>query len=548
LGRTGVGYFDSSSEGNALLHTWSLAVEEQFYLVFPFILWAAWQVFSRRGNPASAVRNALILVGLVSFALSWVLVAGVTDPLGAGELVAFYSAPTRAWQFAIGALLAAGVGSSLRKAPQARVASAIAGIALVAYAGIFYDAATAFPGVAALAPTIGTGLLIGAATSVTTNPISKLLATRPMQAIGDISYSWYLWHWPIIVFAIAYNQTSKWVPPLAAIASLLPAIASYRYIENPLRHGRAFTPLRTLALGAACIIMPVAASALLFVATPQIRDTAAAAQFESHVDSRSGCASGTPLNQLDEGECTWSVESPSGVAVLIGDSNAGHFSEGFIAAANELGMDAVVVTASGCAVIDLTVLLDGVEEVRCREFVTGSISALTDLQPDVVVLASAADLHIHHGDRQFLTDSGRITETEAERLAAWVPAIESTLVQLRTIETSVVLVNPVPRPGNAGGAPDASWLASGRGFIGASPVSREAAQSRRADVVTLQTQAADRADATAVDFFDTICTAETCEVWRDGNPVYRDRSHISVAESEGLAERWRSILLKATIQ
>lgn len=535
------GYFGARAESNALLHTWSLAVEEQFYFVFPFILWAAWTAFKSRGISAAGVKITLTVVAFISFVLSWALVAGVADPLGKGELIAFYSAPTRAWQFAVGALLAMGMGTWLGKTQPARLASAIGGLALVAFAGVSYDVETAFPGLAALAPTIGTALLIAAATSTGTNPISKLLATKPMQAIGDISYSWYLWHWPIIVFAVAYNQTAEWVPALAAAVSILPAIASYRYIENPLRHSGSFTTPRTLALGAACIGFPLAAFVVPFIATPIVEESDAATPFELHIDRVSGCASPIPLGQLDV-DCIWEVDNPVGTAVLLGDSNAGHFSEGFIAAANHLKMNAIVRTSNGCPMVKLEIEQRDEEQEDCLNFVDGSLKALVELKPDIVVLATSSDRYTGGESDWFTMTDGNIAETLDQRLAVWRAALEVTLDELSLADLDVIIVHPVPRLISDGRSPDASWVAAGRGYLGSQPEARELVRSDRASAVEIEKEVTSAYGARTVDFFDLICTQPTCEVTRDSSPVYRDETHISVAESERLTSQWLLIL------
>lgn len=243
-------------------------------------------------------------------------------------------------------------------------------------------------------------------------------------------------------------------------------------------------------------------------------------------------------------KCTWEVENPIGTAILIGDSNAGHFSEGFIAAANQLNMNAIVRTSSGCAFVDLAVVREGIEQVACRNFVTASMAALAELQPSVVVLASASDLRVNGGDgQQFLSSDGSTTSSKSERLAAWESALETTLeAVVASAGGEVYLVQPVPRVANAGKATDASWISLGRSFTGNRLVTKAESLATRNDIVEVQHRIAQQSGAMSIDFFDSICTGNACELRRDGIPVYRDRSHISVPESERLAEEWHSVL------
>ena len=185
------------------------------------------------------------------------------------------------------------------------------------------------------------------------------------------------------------------------------------------------------------------------------------------------------------------------------------------------------------------------ETRACQEFVTGSIAELRELQPAKVVVASAADIQVQHGDRQFMRDDGTAIASETERLAAWASALEATLAQLPTEKTDLLVVRPVPRLGGAGAAPDASRLSYGRTFAGAVFVSREFALPERDAIAAAQDHASSQAGATAVDLFTSICTEERCETSRSGDPVYRDQMHLPVAESERLTGRWLSILEKS---
>ena len=270
LARYGAGgYFDVDASLNALLHTWSLSVEEQFYLFFPALLALAWWGGRRIGrlNGPRAVAVMLVSVGVVSFGLSWMLSTGHSGPLSLDDLtgpVAFYSSPTRTWEFVAGGLLV--VGSRLvRRTPHAgAVPLGVAGLMLVLYASFTFDDLTPFPGTAALVPVIGTMLLIAAGDIRASNAFTRGLSWRPVQRVGDMSYSWYLWHWPVIVFASAlFPGRGVGVAVAAAIVSIGPAVLSYRFVENPIR----FTPhprvKRTLVLASGCIVIPLVAGLVL---------------------------------------------------------------------------------------------------------------------------------------------------------------------------------------------------------------------------------------------------------------------------------------------
>ena len=247
------GYFDPAAGTNPLLHTWSLSVEEQFYVFFPWILALAWFLAAKFGGRRSDLSRlalgrwlpivAVLGIGAISLFATFYALRSVE--ISSGYLLGFYSTITRAWEFAAGALLAL---IATRLVIRSRLAASILGlIASVALVASFFvvSEATPWPGPWTLLPVLATVLLIVVG-SHPENPVSRALSTRPMVAIGDRSYSLYLWHWPFIVFAIAIWPTQPYIGVVAAIASVLPAMLSYRFIEEPFRNA-SFTRMRQAA-------------------------------------------------------------------------------------------------------------------------------------------------------------------------------------------------------------------------------------------------------------------------------------------------------------
>lgn len=226
------GYFDGPADLKPLLHTWSLAVEEQFYLIYPLILVAL-------GGCSRRQRLAVLLVGLsLSFALAaWLVLRhpGAT----------FYALPTRAWELLLGGILAAGpIALGVRR--RWHEFTALAGMSLILYAAWQFDGQTVFPGPAALLPCLGTALIITAGTGQ--RPIvNRLLATKPLVMIGVLSYSLYLWHWPLLVFQRYWygDQVSILSRGMILVVSVILAWLSWRWIETPCRCGPRWTSLST---------------------------------------------------------------------------------------------------------------------------------------------------------------------------------------------------------------------------------------------------------------------------------------------------------------
>ena len=260
IARNTGGYLNSPAESNPLLHTWSLSVEEQFYLVFPAILVLGW-VLSERGGRRWARATLLAgTVALISFGLA-AIGADRLAPGGADWFLGFYSPFTRAWEFAVGALLAIATTSRSLRSDKLAHALAWLGVALLAGSALLTNSTTPFPGPWTLLPVGGTLLVIAAGTHHTTQA-SRALARPAVVKVGDWSYSIYLWHWPLVVFAVHLWPDVGFALLGAATLSFLPAVASYRWVEDPLRRLAPMTRPRTLALVAA-----VVSPAILLAAT-----------------------------------------------------------------------------------------------------------------------------------------------------------------------------------------------------------------------------------------------------------------------------------------
>ena len=231
------GYFDTAAELQPLLHTWSLAVEEQFYLLFPLAMIAT------AGRSLRAARICAALFFTASFA--WCVFE--TDRASAA---AFYLIFSRLWELDLGVLLALAPASRAR--PRLDAALSWLGLGMIAYAVLAFTVNTPFPGAAALVPCLGAALLIRSNSAATTAP-GRLLGSAPLVFVGKISYSLYLWHWPAIVFVRLWFVSEADAPLLAATVAASGVLAwlSYRYVETPFRTKRLCAGRRPLFAGAA---------------------------------------------------------------------------------------------------------------------------------------------------------------------------------------------------------------------------------------------------------------------------------------------------------
>ncbi len=222
------GYFDTQAELKPLLHTWSLAIEEQFYVIFPLLLWAAWRL---------GIRCLMAVIAMV---------AAVSLFLSVSEVVrfpsaAFYLLPSRAWELLAGALTAfiahrqRGPLTVPLRHPLAGEALGITGLAMILYCICGYDQQTAFPGLNAVLPVLGTGLLLLFATHNTR--IGRMLACSPLVGLGLISYSAYLWHQPLFAFTkhALLADLPQALAVVLCVSTVVLAYLSWRYVEQPFR-------------------------------------------------------------------------------------------------------------------------------------------------------------------------------------------------------------------------------------------------------------------------------------------------------------------------
>jgi peptidoglycan/LPS O-acetylase OafA/YrhL len=271
---TATNYLAATGPPSPFLHYWSLGVEEQFYLVWPLVLVGAvlcWRPLSRRrqsrqtparragrhtaragGLPgASATSRGAAIAALAAIAAgSFGLSLWLTH---ANEPWAFYSLPTRAWELAVGGLLALSAPAIRRIPARFAVPFGLAGLGVAVASMVALTGSTPFPGTAALAPVLGTAAVLAAGTARPMRGAGRLLRLAPLPAIGRVSYAWYLWHWPVLVLAPYVLGRPMSVADNIGLAalSLGLAAATTRYVERPIRFNRRLTrrPRPSLALG-----------------------------------------------------------------------------------------------------------------------------------------------------------------------------------------------------------------------------------------------------------------------------------------------------------
>lgn len=332
-----VGYFDGAAEDKPLLHTWSLAVEEQFYIFLPLFMLAflRW----RWG----------MLGGLVT---TWVLsFAACLYATGSDQPAAFYLFPFRAWELLSGVLLAIWgyeTGRSWRGYP----VLSYAGMALIAASILFIPAGDGFPGVLAVAPVLGAVLVLSSGTG--RNPVNRLLSCRIMVFFGLISYSLYLWHWP--VFTLSTYLRDGYAGPVEAVLWVLLTVAlgyaSWRLVEQPVRRAQNMSGMAVLGGAALASTVTLGLGAAIFLrdGLPGRFGPDASVHIAASGDflqdwSRCTVPERGPLSGLEV--CPIGPDGPPEV-LIWGDSHVRAFREGLDAAAHDAGTPGMILWRAGC--------------------------------------------------------------------------------------------------------------------------------------------------------------------------------------------------------
>ena len=253
-------YFSPPAEINPLLHTWSLGVEEQYYLLAPAFMGVTVWLAARRNWDAT---RALLIGGLIAIMVSYITLAILS---GHDRRVAFFSIMTRAWQFAAGGMLAIAVLRGATAQARLRPVLGVLGLLGIAASVLFYNEHIRYPGIAAgLLPTIGTLLLLESGLDNDRAPLVRLLESRPFVAIGVLSYSWYLWHWPLteLMRSLPIGQESIWKDVAASSVALLLSIPTYLLLERPMKALR--RPEITRRYGGRIVAAGIGGSALIAV-------------------------------------------------------------------------------------------------------------------------------------------------------------------------------------------------------------------------------------------------------------------------------------------
>ncbi|MFO0615042.1 MAG: acyltransferase family protein [Polyangiaceae bacterium] len=498
------GYFDAAAHDKPLLHTWSLSVEEQFYLFFPPLLWVLTRVVPR-------ARTAIVAA---LFAASFGAAIWLVKDHPAA---AFYLPHARAWELFAGSLLALHPLPNLGRT--AGTIASILGLAGILASVFLFGEQTPFPGLLAAPSVFGTALLLSAGANDEGGPIQRVLATAPLVAIGKLSYSLYLWHWPVIVLLRGWLLRElgpvEWAAVIAA--SLVLSIASYRLVEQPARARRP-AAFRSLAAGLVVIGAFVGLGGWLYK-TSGLRASKDADVPRGPEDYLNGVCLLETRQRFDAWKpdhCTFPAPSSNAPKVVLwGDSYAGHYAPGLRLLQADVPFELVQVTKDGCpplpAATDLT--------DTCRGFVDGALAYIASERPRLVVVAARWNKFF---DRERIRREAGDMLTRVAASGARVllvgesPVYAATGPQIRARLLSRGLPADTFRPKNA--------------FLMDEPLRAAAAEQ----------------GATFFSPREALCDGLACRISVDATPIHWDAGHLSTAGSELLARAMRPLVESLT--
>ncbi len=549
-------------------HYWSLAVEEQFYLVLPllllFVVWWGGRRL-RAGKRFSGRTVTGVIVGVLSLvSLTWSVLATVSSPT-----TAYFSSLTRAWELGVGVVLAMAVPKFARLLPRTRMVLSGAGLAAIFAAALLYDKTTPFPGYAALLPVLGSAAVLAAGIHADGRGPGWVLTWRPFTWIGDLSYSIYLWHWPVLVLGapLLTGDDPEWLEKSVLVGvALVLSLLTYHLVEQPFRRGRLPGSRGQLAL----VLWPVSVGAVvlstLWVTYHQeqlLRErTLEAERYYGAVDTATGAVSGGasipllveesvaladdgapihfPLANLDGlRDDHWAEEYPCFAAfrdttapfcelgdpeaettvVAMGDSHMGMW----LPALDEIGEDdgfrIVPFVKWACPSFDVPTYAVRGPEGSCDEFREWSYAQVEAMQPDMILLSNR------------VLPPNLVAE-EGELVEVWTEGVRATLETMTAISPVVRVFGDVPRvevdPGDCLSDQESTMAtctleATSRSVLGIEATRRAVTQM----------------GVPYVDLEPLVCAERRCPLVVDQTVVFRDDDHISMTWGRRLVDEVR---------
>lgn len=513
------GYFDVQAADMPLLHTWSLGVEEQYYIAFPLIVLLIAKV--RR----SLLPLTLMLCFAASLALSVYQVSTAPN-------AAFYLPFGRWWELMVGSMLALGLLPPLKRAAPAEIVALI-GAAMIAFSLIGLSPQTPFPGFAALLPCFGAGFIIYANSAHMTS-VGRVLSLKPMVAIGLVSYSLYLWHWPVIVLSryVLQRQLEGVDHIVAMVLIVALALAAWQFIEKPLRRprqegGSLFGNPFVVASIASAVLVAVGLSLWVAKGIPQRYPDRFQPMLQAAEDinpRRFECEGLSPQKILADQICRIGDPSQPVTFAVIGDSLVDAFMPALDKAAQEAGRRGILITRGGCLALSGI----GISGSECRLSNDAAFARVAgDGNIDAVLLMDrwagfieGERFGLHKAFIPYPVDDESTQRDRAAGHAAIERGLARTTHQLQGKTVWVAAFFPEQEMV----APRAAVI---RSVIGGSldGVDKFIVEKRNAESRALLKNASAELGFNLIDLSATFCQQTHCALVDGGQPLYVDDNH-----------------------
>ncbi len=526
------GYFDAPSQLKPLLHTWSLAVEEQFYIFFPLFMILLMR-YTKKHVPLM-----LGLAAILSF--SACLVVMQRDPSAA-----FYLAPLRAWELLTGALLATNLPSAKADNKHGGVLSWF-GIVLVVLPVFLFDENTSFPGYAALIPVAGAALVLYGGNNRNT-PAYRLLSLPPLVFTGKISYSLYLWHWPLIIFWRHYTNRplTEIEIALQLILIFFIATASWRYIETPFRSINFLQTRQVYALAVCSMAVAFTTGAIIYShkGFPERDDTWAYTQADKKNWNFEKCN----MNYLDNSfvvtPCRIGAGTQQPTFLIWGDSHAPTSGKAVDIAAKKAGTGGALTYMPGCPTLLDILAAPSVGDVPCLDY-NHAVLKYLDEHPElhkVIIInrwtpwAEGTRYKDEAGGDLSLADTLHELPGDAPISLVFTLGLERTIKRLVDDGREVYLITPIPEIGHD--VPSANFIATqtGRDVNEIIAPTIEEYLTRNQETNRILHSLQEKYGIHLVEPWKILCVEGQCRVAINGLPLYQDDDHISPFGSEIIA-------------
>jgi len=510
-------YFGGIAVRDPLLHTWSLSVEEQFYLFFApmMLLLARWA--RAHGSAVFRRRMVTVLVGCLLLVRRY-------------PVIAFYSLPPRAWQFGVGALACFALGWARRADRRLLEIVSVAALAgLVVSACVLVEGRVSPLGIATLVPTLSTFALILAGAGSHQTVVARALSTPPMRLLGRLSYSWYLWHWPFMVYLRELVHSPTLVQSLGvALLSIVPAALTYWLIESPVRYSpripRRARPVLAGAVALSALTL-LAAKGAAFHTNRVLSDPAVARVLEARAKPRiykDDCV--IPILAVTPKVCEYGPATNDTSVVLFGDSHAAHWFPALESVAIQRGWKLINVIKLSCPATSVSVKYVVRRYPECDEWRERALRKIVELRPTIVVVVDDKTYNVVMGNRVAHADSS------AEALGVWQAGLRRTLSSVAASGAQIVMLADTPHP--IGDIPQC--LVKYIDEPTRCDVPKKVAYNRAAGEMERRT-AAEAGNVAYIDLNPLICDETTCPASSGGMVRYSDSNHLSVQFSASLA-------------